>query len=49
MLDNWIGIVKEEIETNFVCGLIGNKNDLFFKEEVNKKEAKEFAKKRGMQ
>ena len=47
-LDHWSDIIKEELGTNFVCGLVGNKNDLFLDAEVNEDEANEFAKQRGM-
>lgn len=48
-IDDWIKIVKEELGNNFICGLIGNKIDLFLDQKVSEEEAKEFAKKRGMQ
>ena len=47
-LDHWIDIIKEELGTNFVCGIVGNKNDLFLDAQVNEDEANEFAKQRGM-
>ena len=47
-LDRWIRIIREELGTNFVCGIVGNKNDLFLESQVTEEEANEFAQKRGM-
>ena len=47
-LDHWIGIIKEELGTNFVCGVVGNKNDLFLDAKITEEEANDFAQKRGM-
>ena len=47
-VDYWIGLVKEELGTNFVCGIVGNKNDLFLDAKISEEEANDFAQKRGM-
>ena len=47
-IDNWIKTIKEEIGSNFVCGIVGNKKDLFLKEQVNEEEAAKYAKSKGI-
>ena len=42
-LNYWIGLTKDALGDNFVGGIVGNKNDLYEKQEVEEKEAKQFA------
>ena len=46
-LDFWIGSVKEILGNEPIIAIVGNKNDLFYKEEVNENEGKQYAKKIG--
>ena len=43
-LDEWISEVKNIVDNKYVCGLVGNKNDLYFEEKVNEEEAQNLAK-----
>ena len=36
------------IDNEYICGIVGNKQDLFSQEEVNEKVAKEYANSKGM-
>ena len=48
-MEFWINYVKETLgEGNYILGLIGNKSDLFEKQEVLDEEGEEFAKKNNM-
>ena len=47
-LDKWIKILIEELGTNFACGIVGNKTDLFLDAKVSNKEAKEYASSKGI-
>ena len=47
-LDFWIKNVLEELGTNFACGLVGNKNDLFLDAKVSEEEAKKYASSKGI-
>lgn len=47
-LDKWIKNVNEELGTNFVCGIVGNKNDLFINAKVTEEEAKKYASSKGI-
>ena len=44
----WVNTIKEALGTEPVLAIVGNKCDLFMKEEVKESEAKEFAKENGM-
>ena len=43
-LKSWIKEVKDIIDNKYTCGLVGNKKDLFLKEEVKEAEAQNLAK-----
>ena len=43
-LDFWINYLKENINGKYVCGIVGNKNDLYLNEKVKEKEGVEYAK-----
>ena len=47
-LDKWIKNVIEELGTNFSCGIVGNKNDLFLDAKVSEEEAKKYASSKGI-
>ena len=47
-LEFWIGLTKENTDSNVINFLVGNKNDLEKKREVSKEEGKEFAKKHNL-
>ena len=47
-LDFWIGNVVEILGTDFACGIVGNKNDLFLDAEVTEEEVKEYADSKGI-
>ena len=42
-LKNWMKQVDEIVDNRYVCGIVGNKNDLFLNAKVNEQEAKAFA------
>ena len=46
-LTEWIKNVKEIVENDYVCGIIGNKSDLFLKSQVSNEEAKKLAESEG--
>ena len=46
-LDYWLESVKETLGNEPIIAIVGNKNDLFDKEEVNGNEGKQYAKKIG--
>ena len=46
-LTEWIKNVKEIVNNDYVCGIIGNKSDLFLKSQVSNEEAKKFAETEG--
>ena len=46
-LNEWIKNVKEIVENDYVCGIIGNKSDLFLKSQVSNESAKELAESHG--
>jgi len=48
-LEEWISICKEMINNEYVCGIVGNKMDLFTKEQVKEDEARKYADQKGMQ
>ena len=43
-LNSWIKEVKDIVDNKYICGLVGNKKDLFLKEEVKEDEAQNLAK-----
>ena len=47
-LDKWIKNVIDELGTNFVCGIVGNKSDLYLNEKVSDEEAKKYAISKGI-
>ena len=42
-LEKWIKDVKDILENNYICGIVGNKKDLYLKEVVKEEEAKQLA------
>ena len=46
-LKDWIKSVKEIIDTEYVCGIVGNKSDLFLKSQVNEEDVKMLAESEG--
>ena len=48
-LEKWIGICKDTIDNTYTSGIVGNKLDLFIKEQVNEQQAREYAESKGMQ
>ena len=47
-LDFWIKNVVEILGTDFACGIVGNKNDLFLEAEVTEEEVKKYADSKGI-
>ena len=47
-LDFWIENVVEILGTDFACGIVGNKNDLFLEAEVTEEEVKKYANSKGI-
>ena len=47
-LQKWVVEVENILENKYVCGILGNKQDLYSQEEVKEEEAKEFADSKGM-
>ena len=47
-LQKWVVEVENILENKYVCGIVGNKQDLYSQEEVKEEEAKEFAGSKGM-
>ena len=47
-LEDWIKEVKDIIDNKYICGIVGNKRDLYFEEEIKEEEAKQFANKNNM-
>lgn len=43
----WLNLFKESIGDEAILGIVGNKSDLFLKQEVDEEKAEEFAKKNG--
>ena len=48
-LESWIQISDEMIENNFLCAIVGNKTDLYMREQVNEEQARKYAESKGMQ
>ena len=46
-LDFWYKETKENINNKFIYGIVGNKKDLYLKEEVPEKEGKKYAESKG--
>ena len=47
-LRKWVEDVENIINNEYICGIVGNKQDLYSEEEVNEEDAKEFANSKGM-
>ena len=47
-LTDWIEIAREILGIYIICGIMGNKSDLFEKQEISNEEAETFAKSNGM-
>ena len=47
-LKKWVEEVENVIENKYVCGIVGNKKDLYSQEQVNEDEAIEYAHSKGM-
>ena len=47
-LQKWIVEVENILENKYVCGIVGNKQDLYSQEQVKEEEANEFADSKGM-
>ena len=46
-LQKWINLTVETVDGTYVCGIVGNKNDLYLKGQVDEATAREFAKSKG--
>ena len=46
-LQKWIEMAEQIVDGNYVCGIVGNKNDLFLNSNVDEKEARKFAESKG--
>ena len=42
-LKKWIEMAEQIVDGNYVCGIVGNKNDLYLKSQVDEKTARNFA------
>ena len=42
-LKKWIDMTNQILDGDFVCGLVGNKNDLFLNSQISEEECKNFA------
>ena len=47
-LKKWVEDVENIIDNNYICGIVGNKQDLYSQEEVKEEEVKEYADSKGM-
>ena len=47
-LQKWVEEVESIIDNKYICGIVGNKQDLYTLEEVDEEEVKEYAKSKGM-
>ena len=47
-LEDWIQMANETINGDYICGIVGNKNDLYLQAEVNEEEAKKYAESKKM-
>ena len=46
-LQKWINLTVDTVDGTYVCGIVGNKNDLFLNAKVDEEKAREFAKSKG--
>ena len=47
-IEYWFKETKEHINNKFIYGIVGNKKDLYLKEEVTEKEGREYAESKGV-
>ena len=47
-LKKWVEDVENIIDNKYICGIVGNKQDLYSQEEVKEEEVKEYADSKGM-
>ena len=47
-LKQWVKETENLLENQHICGIVGNKKDLYLEEKVDEKKAKEFADSKGM-
>ena len=47
-IEDWIQMANETINEDYICGIVGNKNDLYLQAEVNEEEAKKYAESKKM-
>ena len=47
-LKKWIKDIEETLDGKYICGIVGNKKDLYIQEKVKEEMAKNFAKTKGM-
>ena len=47
-LESWIQISEEMIDNDFICAIVGNKMDLYMREQVKEEEARKYAESKGM-
>ena len=48
-LEDWIDLCKNMIDNDYVCGIVGNKADLYLNEQVKEEEGKKYAESKSMQ
>jgi small GTP-binding protein len=46
-LSKWMDMAKETTDGQYVCGIVGNKNDLYLQAKVDEKEARDLAESKG--
>ena len=46
-LQKWINLTVDTVDGTYVCGIVGNKNDLYLKGQVEEAKAREFAQSKG--
>ena len=46
-LQKWINLTVDTVDGTYVCGIVGNKNDLYLKGQVDEAEARQFAQSKG--
>ena len=47
-LQSWVDEIENNLENKYICGIVGNKKDLFTEEKVSEEEARKYAKSKGM-
>ena len=47
-LEKWINMCKDVIDNTYSSGIVGNKMDLFIKEQVNEEQARKYTESKGM-